>query len=221
MQNEKAEIRAKLIELRQAIGAPEREEKSRALCHRLSQLEAFQKAQRILAYYPHKAEANLLPLIEAHPEKTWFLPRLVSGAEFVAIPWVRGGELEQNSYGLWEPPLKNLPADPLLLDLILVPGLAFDEQGHRLGMGKGYYDRYLKKTPAAFKIGIAFAEQILARVPQEPYDVAMDAVATDEEAFFCHAPALSLPSTRSPWPLIQPPLPKSEPKRLSSKRKEW
>ena len=76
------------------------------------------------------------------------------------------------------------PTGPLFtrheaIDVVVVPGVAFDAQGRRLGHGKGYYDRLLAQLPRAYKIGLCFAFQMVERVPTTPQDVAMDEVVHD------------------------------------------
>ncbi len=66
------------------------------------------------------------------------------------------------------------------VDLIIVPGVAFDSHGNRMGRGRGFYDRLLKSTPNAVKVGVAFDFQLLDRIPVEPHDVPMDCVLSEQ-----------------------------------------
>ena len=80
--------------------------------------------------------------------------------------------------------LRQLSADDL--DLIIVPGVAFDSSGNRLGMGKGYYDRFLKHLrPSALKIALAFENQIVASIPWDDNDIKMDMIITEERVIYC------------------------------------
>ncbi|EJW99876.1 5-formyltetrahydrofolate cyclo-ligase [gut metagenome] len=81
------------------------------------------------------------------------------------------------SYGILEP-IGEAIQTYTSIDLIIVPGMAFDKQGHRLGRGKGYYDRLLPKIPQAYKIGICFPFQLLEEIPTEPFDICMDEILT-------------------------------------------
>lgn len=85
-------------------------------------------------------------------------------------------DLEEGPLGVPEP--TGSPVDPGDLDLVLVPGLAFDEAGNRLGRGGGYYDRFLARCPA-WSCGLAFGFQLVDRVPVDGGDVPVDAVATE------------------------------------------
>ena len=79
-----------------------------------------------------------------------------------------------------EPTASCEPVDPQEVDLVLVPGVAFDRQGNRLGYGGGYYDRFLQQC-AAPRVALAFATQLVDHVPTEPHDLRVHAVVTDEE----------------------------------------
>ena len=84
--------------------------------------------------------------------------------------------------GIMEPdPLLCKPLDPSLIDLIIVPGVAFDSMGGRIGYGKGYYDRFLPQLRADVpKLGLAYDFQVLPRVPQDEFDIRMDAIVTEK-----------------------------------------
>jgi 5-formyltetrahydrofolate cyclo-ligase len=92
------------------------------------------------------------------------------------------------SYGPNEPPTR-LPIDPGHVDAIVVPGLAFDREGFRLGYGGGHYDRYLRAMPShALRIGIAFHLQVVDAVPHGPGDEQVDVIVTEEETIRCRRP---------------------------------
>ena len=71
------------------------------------------------------------------------------------------------------------------IDLVLVPGIAFDMEGHRIGYGYGYYDKFLKKVPKAVKIGLCFDFQVVDKVPREEHDVPVDLVVTEKGIVEC------------------------------------
>lgn len=76
--------------------------------------------------------------------------------------------------------------DPKEIDLIIVPGVAFDRNGYRVGYGGGYYDRFLSKYPDAVKLGIAFDLQLIDEVPREHFDIAVDFIFTENKIINCH-----------------------------------
>jgi 5-formyltetrahydrofolate cyclo-ligase len=91
-------------------------------------------------------------------------------------------ELEEGRYGIRAPVVGRLrPVTSGEIDAVVVPAVAFDRWGYRVGYGGGYYDRFLPAAPQATKIGAAFACQIIAEIPVGPYDVKMDYIVTEEE----------------------------------------
>ena len=86
--------------------------------------------------------------------------------------------MEVSSYHIQEP-IGKIFEDYSTIDVIIVPGVAFDNQGNRLGRGKGYYDRFLKKIPATKKIGICFDFQMIEQIPTEKNDIPMDDIITN------------------------------------------
>ena len=72
------------------------------------------------------------------------------------------------------------------VELVITPGVAFDKKGNRLGMGKGYYDRYFQNNSSPVKIALAYEEQILDHIPKDPYDVSIDLIVTDQNLYQCN-----------------------------------
>jgi 5-formyltetrahydrofolate cyclo-ligase len=107
------------------------------------------------------------------------VPKLGAGGELRFTRWRPGQALRANRYGIGEPVAL---ARPPRLDLVVLPLVAFDAQGRRLGMGGGYYDRRLARARATrrpLRVGYAFALQEVASVPAAAHDVALDAVVTE------------------------------------------
>ena len=137
------------------------------------------EAQTIMAYYSLPDEVNTHALIDelVAEGKTVLLPK-VTGADTMELHRYTGrADLQEGAYHILEPvgePFTDLSA----IDLILVPGLAFDAAGHRLGRGRGYYDRFLhsKNRPYCVKIGVCFDFQKVDEVPVDAHDIAMDKV---------------------------------------------
>jgi len=137
---------------------------------------AFKKAKIVLLYHSLEDEVNTHEFIEK-----WSLHKQI------ILPVVAGNDLELRSYtgdtGLKigafgiEEPTGMIFKDYEAIDLVVVPGVAFDHAGNRLGRGKGYYDRLLSHIPA-FKIGICFPFQFIENVPSEPLDIRMDTIIT-------------------------------------------
>lgn len=101
------------------------------------------------------------------------LPR-VQGVELEARLWRPGDALVLSPLGIREPADASPRVDPSRLDLVVVPGVAFDRRGGRLGFGKGFYDRFLGSCPRALRVGVAFRQQIQETLPLGPQDERMD-----------------------------------------------
>lgn len=154
-------------------------QKSAAIRARLEALDEFQSAEKILVYLSKEDEVDTHLLVKDALEqgRMVFAPR-VQNDELVIYPLKSWENLEPGTFGILEPALHPDPTHPAEMDLILVPGLAFDKKGHRLGYGKGFYDRLLKATKG-LKVGLAFEEQIEEELPAEEHDVPLDLIVTD------------------------------------------
>lgn len=114
--------------------------------------------------------------------KKIYVPRLNrSRGEMMAVPIQNlSTELSKGSYGVLEPKrLNSSKRKKATFDLVIVPGVGFDKKGGRLGRGGGHFDRFLKKVKRAKKIGLAFREQIVKKIPMGRTDIRVDRVVTD------------------------------------------
>ena len=89
-------------------------------------------------------------------------------------------QLQTGRFGIREPAADADEIAPTSVDFVLVPGLAFDSKGHRLGFGRGFYDALLEAAPGALRVGVCLPEQLISHVPIEPHDRCMDLVLADE-----------------------------------------
>jgi len=152
---------------------------SRPVCEALRQwLAARPHLKTIAVFSPLPGEIDLADFITHHPEIRWAYPRVVERNDLkfhqVQNPTT---DLLPGNFSILEPfpALPEIP--PAAIDAFICPGLAFDNNGGRLGRGKGYYDRILKKArPDALKIGVCFPEQLVPDTFSEPHDIHMDAV---------------------------------------------
>lgn len=132
------------------------------------------------------SEVSTAPIIEALHERgaRVVLPFLEDGGMRMGVH-ERRDRLVPTSYGPGEPATR-VAVDPASIDLIVVPGLAFDRAGNRLGYGGGHYDRFLRSLPPpTIRVGMAFAEQIVDEVPHGPGDEAVDLVVTPDQIIAC------------------------------------
>jgi 5-formyltetrahydrofolate cyclo-ligase len=173
----RAEVRARL----KTLAAHKPSATSRKLCEQLRSQPVWSDAKSVLFFAPLADEPDLWPLlIEALAAgKTVCLPRYVSGSEGYVAGQVRDihQDLVCGKFGIREP-LPSCTEVPLnRLDLVLVPGVAFDARGARLGRGKGHYDRLLAHVRGT-KCGVAFEEQIVDAVPVGPLDIRLNCILT-------------------------------------------
>jgi 5-formyltetrahydrofolate cyclo-ligase len=177
----KSDLRKQIRAALENLPPEKRAADSVQLCENLKNQFFFQSATTILFFAPLPMEVDLWPLLEESfaAEKIIALPRFDSANQNYAACRVQDLEKEiiSGRFSIREPH-KNCAEIPLHeVDLILVPGIAFDLHGNRLGRGKGFYDRLLQKVRGS-KIGIAFDEQIAEKIPVEPHDVRMDFILT-------------------------------------------
>ncbi len=146
------------------------------LVERLPELEAVGTA---LVYGAMPDEVDVGPLSAALRARgvRLALPR-VDGKRLTLHWHEDDAPLQAGSFGLTEPAPEAPAADPAEIDLVIVPGVAFDAACNRLGMGAGYYDRLLADMPHAVTVGVAFDEQVVDEVPCEAHDRPLDAVVT-------------------------------------------
>ncbi len=148
---------------------------------------AAQYASAAAGYFPLPGELDPLPLLSALLDKGWriALPVTRPGPDLIFREWNPGLPLERGKFGLKQPSDANPEVVP---DIVLVPLLAFDRKGNRLGYGAGYYDaalRRLRRRGPVAAIGIAFDEQEFLEVPQEPQDETMDMILTPSRIIAC------------------------------------
>ena len=178
---EKAEIRKRMRELKRAVSAEEKLRRSETVMRSVEQLPEFRQAHVVLLYWSMADEVQTHDFVNRWYDKKVLLLPCVEGDDLLLRQYT-GPEclVAGEQFGIGEPDA-SLPAFTALerIDLIIVPGVAFDSEGNRMGRGRGFYDRLLKTTPNAKKIGVAFDFQMIEHVPVEPFDVKMDHVITE------------------------------------------
>ena len=181
---QKAQIRRQVLAKLAEMNDEQRHDGSVAACARLTALEVFQHASVVMLYMPLASEVDLTPVAIRcfQTGKTVCVP-LVDwkrrDMEPVEVTSFDDHVMEVDEHGL-RMPRGGAPIPPNLLDLVVVPGLAFDAHGHRLGRGGGYYDRFLGRLRrTAATIGLGFDVQITDEGPVDDGDVSVDIVVTD------------------------------------------
>jgi 5-formyltetrahydrofolate cyclo-ligase len=172
--------RRRVRELLRALPAEARTVASRHLVNLLLTHPAWSSATSVLCFSPLADEPDITALIDdaVRARKTVALPRYDSGNnQYGAAKIEASVQCVRGPFGALEPG-PGCPSVPLnQLDLVLVPGVAFDSAGRRLGRGKGFYDRLLAEV-RGHKCGVAFDEQVVAELPEEPHDVRVDSIVT-------------------------------------------
>lgn len=186
--DQKRLLRAEALSRREA--QPNKDALSRRIMERVVSLPAYQSASVVLFYVDVRSEVRT----------RWVFPEVLAAGKRLIVPYCVRKELElfrlsdlaelvPGRFGILEPDpnLRDLPDRwvlPVELDLLVVPGVAFDKQGGRMGHGFGFYDRLLAAVCADVpKIGLAFECQIVTEVPMEPHDGTLDAVVTESAVY--------------------------------------
>jgi 5-formyltetrahydrofolate cyclo-ligase len=183
----KAQLRRKLLKLRQDMPLEDWRQKSDRLCAHLQASDFFLEASTILAYFSFRQEPDLSPLfVENSDQYQWGFPRC-EGKSLIWHSWLPGNKslLQVGAYGIHEPS-PNLPVlTAAEVDLILVPAIACDTQGYRLGYGGGFYDRLLSTPEWQSKptIGIVFEAARLAVLPTDSWDRPLQRICTEVGLF--------------------------------------
>ena len=181
----KKKQRTVVLKKRDALRAEERDAASVAVCRKLLSLEAYRRAKMIFLFRAFRSEPDLSLFAEQAERdgKTLVYPCCIDRTHMLALK--PGKAWETDRFGIQVPvPEQSTEVDPADIDLVLCPCSAFDREGRRLGMGAGYYDRFLPQCRNADKILIAFEAQRLDTVCTEESDVSMDAVITEERTDF-------------------------------------
>jgi 5-formyltetrahydrofolate cyclo-ligase len=182
-QIEKAELRRKAIALRDALPADARKATAEAIAARKFPL-AIAPGVIVSGFMPFKSEINPLPLLQklSQAGARLALPAIAGrGKPLIMRAWQFGAPLDRGQWGIREPKLDAPEVEP---DILLVPLLAFDRKGYRIGYGAGYYDmtiHRLRALKSVTAVGIAFAAQEVAKIPTTERDERLDLVLTERE----------------------------------------
>ncbi|MDO4736658.1 MAG: 5-formyltetrahydrofolate cyclo-ligase [Bacteroidia bacterium] len=179
---QKTVIRKHIKELKFTFDKNQLEQYSLQICNKVAQLEQFHKAKYILLYSSLPYEVSTVSLFKfAKQGKILVLP-VVVGEDLILKEYIPS-KLKVGYMNILEPSQEEI-ISPELIDLAIVPGVAFDSNCNRMGRGKGYYDRLLLQMQCA-KIGIGFHFQIVDKVPTDNNDIKMDLVITDCNVYSC------------------------------------
>ena len=173
---DKKELRRTIREQKRAMSTEEIEQRSARLGELFVASEAYKNAKTIYGYLPYNQEVRTVPMLE----------QALRDGKRVAVPKCYGDEMKfiyMTDLSLVEKGYANIPepiADEPVADdptaLVLMPGLAFDPQGHRIGYGGGFYDRFLAQEPEHPTLALCYAFQMLPKLETEEFDIPVDCV---------------------------------------------
>ncbi|MDD4848182.1 MAG: 5-formyltetrahydrofolate cyclo-ligase [Bacteroidales bacterium] len=175
---QKQSLRKTIRALKKQLSEEERLKKSKKIWTQFEQLPEFQQAQTVMLYWSMQDEVDTHNFVVRWANQKRIILPSVDGdmlvlKEFTGLQDLKAGE----RFGILEPSGKTFEHEADI-DLIVVPGVAFDHHNNRMGRGKAYYDKTLKNS-TAYKVGICFNFQFLDSIPTDQYDVKMDAVIHD------------------------------------------
>ncbi len=180
---DKSQLRNDFCTLRECLPAGSIVSASAALCQRLAAWPVLRQARTVLTYLAFRNELDLGDLFDLLPQIDWVVPRIVEGQRMALHPY-DPDRLVRHRFGMLEP-APDLPmVDPVTLDVVLVPGVAFDPSGGRLGFGGGYYDRFLLATPA-LRVGVTHDDCLAETLPVGEHDQRMDWIVTPTREIHC------------------------------------
>lgn len=172
IREEKNALRAYYRELRNALPSDRRQAWDAAICQRISSLGCFRFAKTLLLYAPKDEEINVLPLFEAATARgiACAFPRCQQEEGVMHFYYVHSlDELEVGKFGIREPKESAPMVTSFENSLLIVPAVVFDKQGHRIGYGKGYFDRFISRTTTS-PIGVIYEDFVIDNLPFGRYD---------------------------------------------------
>ena len=189
MQDAKKRLRTLLRTRRRGLSSAEATEKSRRITERLLTFAPLQHAPTLVLYSADENEVQTEAIWQATltQGKATYYPRLT--ADRMNLEFVRrhpGDRLIPGAFGILIPPGEDLLSSVRETDIVLTPGVGFDRQGHRLGRGKGYYDRAFRGVLAgALRVALAYEFQIVPEIPVNPGDEMVAYIMTEKEIVAC------------------------------------
>ena len=173
---DKTALRRTIREQKKAMSLEEIEARSARLGELIAQTEAYKNAKTVYGYMPYNQEVRTIPILE----------RAIADGKKVAVPKVYGdtmrfiyledlSQVEKSEMGIPEP-IADAPVADDKTALVLMPGLAFDKEGHRIGYGGGFYDKFLMAEPDHPTVALCYEFQMFAHLDTEEFDIPVDLV---------------------------------------------
>jgi 5-formyltetrahydrofolate cyclo-ligase len=173
-----------MLKIRDSLPKKDILERSRKIKDSLFGLKEYANSRTIMFFVSFNSEVDTHEMLkEALKNKVVVVPKVVHH-EIEPSIIIDFDNLISGKFGILEP-IDLMRTSYKNIGLVLVPGIVFDKEGHRIGYGYGYYDRFLAKVPKAVKIGLAFDFQIVDKIPKEAHDVPVDFIVTEKKVINC------------------------------------
>jgi 5-formyltetrahydrofolate cyclo-ligase len=179
IQEAKRPLRAQCRAARSALGVDFQRQASLAICRHIESWLLFASSETITAYLPMRGEVDLRPLLERYPSKRWLLPRIQAEGRMTFHAY-DPARLARHPYGMLEPAPGLPPVPAEAIQLALVPGLAFDRRGWRLGYGGGFYDLFLAGFARGLSLGVTYRALLFEQLPHHRRDMAVQYIVTED-----------------------------------------
>jgi len=181
----KNKLKGIMLEKRNSLSKEEMLEKGRKIEASLLNLQEYKNSNTVMFFVSFNSEVNTHEMIKkALKEKIVAIPKVLQHEIEPSIILGLDNLVQAGRFGILEP-IEIMKLAYKSIDIVLVPGIAFDKEGYRIGYGFGFYDKFLKKVAKAVKIGLCFDFQLVDKVPKEEHDVAVDFIITDERVIEC------------------------------------
>lgn len=186
IREQKNALRKSFSERRSAIDPEYKNKLDSKIINRFMSLASYRYADTILLYYPVKGEIDVRPIISASlaSGKRVALPRCEDKGSVMNFHYINTPEeLEMGRFGLMEPSLQSEMFDPendVGQCVVVIPALAYDKRGYRLGYGKGFYDRYFS-TYGISRVGLIYSQFLVNELPHGKYDISVDILVSEKE----------------------------------------
>ena len=180
----KQQLRVSYQDKRKQMSLAAKNNASIAICERVAALDAYRFAKRVALYRAVQNEINLDQLWLSQ-DRTFYFPVMQENKTLLFLPATSPTDFSENKFGILEPHVsRTLAVTPSQLDIMLIPLVAFDEHGTRIGMGGGFYDRALMNVRTPLLVGVAYEFQRQAYIEPDPWDVPLNVVITEQQTYW-------------------------------------